>query len=220
MAIYQLDPQKKEDSLRKIKAIMETTRLSDAEISMSETAVVPEAISSSKSLKKSEPLSEYLAKMHSVGSSSSSKRQNASSSSSSYAFQSHSDEKESQSDSDFVSDEWAMMALNFKITYGQKRLPSKQPTDQDYANLVEFLETSKNEDEKADAGIWLARFIAWYDKNPTMIRTTGRVIKAKSVVHDPDSPKQMKTRKVLPKKKAKVEVQDGDEEEVKFISSE
>ena len=53
-----------------------------------------------------------------------------------------------------------------------------------------------------------------------MIRTTGRVIKAKSVVHDPDSPKQMKTTKVLPKKKAKVQVQDGDEEEVKFISSE
>ena len=118
--------------------------------------------------KKTEPLSQWIAKMNVKNSSYASSNQKNSSSVSS-------------SDSDFVDDEWAMMSLNLKIAYGHKRLPSKQPTDDDYANLVDFMERTTNVQDKTDAGMWLNKFITWFDKNPTMKRSSGRFIKAKNV---------------------------------------
>jgi hypothetical protein len=60
-------------------------------------------------------------------------------------------------------------------------LPSKQPTDEDYANLVDFMERTTNVQDKTDAGMWLNKFITWFDTNPTMKRSSGRFIKAKNV---------------------------------------
>ena len=174
---------------------------------LKKTMTTPRSSSSTK-LNKPESLGEVLKKTMTTPRSSSSTKLNKS------------DEEESDS-SDFVSDEWALMSLNFQIAYGSKRMCSKEPKEDDINALVKFLETTKSSDEKREATNWLHKFMAYQDKYPktTIIRRTGTANKAKSVL-DPASPIAKKTIKGVPRKKViEIDAKDEEKKQEVFVDS-
>ena len=92
------------------------------------------------------------------------------------------------------------MVLDLQIHYGNKRTVSSQPSDLHYAQLVDFIEKSNCQEEKTEAGLWLNKFISYFDKHGTLQRKSGRSIKTISLpALVPESPVVVKTSKRRPK---------------------
>jgi len=186
MVIYENNAKKKNENLRRVRTLLPISSAVDDTISVT----LPVA-----KQKKPESLSTFMSKMVVSNSKSSS----------SSSHQNHLEESNLNDDSDFVSDEWAGMVLDLQIHYGNKRTVSSQPSDLHYAQLVDFIEKSNCTEEKTEAGMWLNKFIAYFDKHGTLQRKSGRSIKTISLPalvpdSDPESTLIVKTSKRRPKK--------------------
>jgi len=95
---------------------------------------------------------------------------------------------DSTNDDDFVSDEWQELSSTFAIKYGlnHNKLKAK-PTPTDIKNLVSFIDTTVDDEEKEEAKEWLEAFFKYIDKNPENDRKMrARNVKAVAILNRSD----------------------------------